>query len=87
MGESLFKLVLPFPDTIPQGDYSAEVYLIDDGKLTSLQSIPLQVQSTGLDAWISNAAAHHDVSYGLFAVLIALALGWGVGRLLQRFQE
>jgi uncharacterized protein (TIGR02186 family) len=85
MDESLFKLVLPFPDNIPRGSYSADVYLINDGNLTSMQSIPLQVERTGFDALVYESAHNHGVLYGLFAVVMALVIGWGASRLIHKW--
>jgi uncharacterized protein (TIGR02186 family) len=84
MGESLFKLAIPFPDNIPGGDYSADVYLFNDGKLTGMQSIPIHVEKTGFDAWVYDFAQTHSVIYGLLAVLIAVGMGWGASSLMRR---
>ncbi len=85
MDESLFKLVLPFPDNVPRGSYTADVYLINDGHLTSMQSIPLRVERSGFDALIYAFAQDHGVLYGLFAMFMALVLGWGASRLLHKW--
>jgi uncharacterized protein (TIGR02186 family) len=84
MGESLFKLLIPFPDNIPRGDYSADVYLFNDGALTSMQSIPLHVDKTGFDAWVYDLAENHSVLYGLFAVLFAVIMGWGASAIMKK---
>ncbi len=84
MGESLFKFVIPFPDNIPRGNYSADVYLFNDGQLTSMQSIPIEVQKTGLDAFLYDFAHSSSVIYGLFCVLLALLMGWGASSLMSR---
>jgi len=84
MGESLFKLVIYFPDNIPRGDYSADIYLFNDGQLTSVQSIPIHVEKTGFDAFVYDFAHAHSVLYGLFAVLLALGIGWSAHSLMKR---
>jgi uncharacterized protein (TIGR02186 family) len=84
MGESLFKLVIPFPDNIPGGNYSADVYLFNDGQLTGMQSIPLHVEKTGFDAWVYDVAQNHSVLYGMTAILIAVSIGWGASSLMRR---
>lgn len=81
MAETLFKMVIDFPDTIPPGNYTAEIFLISDGRVVGMQSIPIEVKKTGLDAFVYNMAHHHPALYGIFAVLIALAAGWFGGRL------
>ncbi|MEI6730253.1 MAG: TIGR02186 family protein [Pseudomonadota bacterium] len=84
MGESLFKLIIPFPDNIARGNYSADVYLFNDGALTSMQSIPLEVKKIGIDAIIYNVAHLHSLIYGFLCVIIALLLGWGASVALQK---
>lgn len=84
MGESLFKLRVPFPDTIPDGNYSADIYLFNDGQLTGMQSIPLHVEKIGFDAFIYDFSSEHAALYGLAAILFALGIGWGASTLMQR---
>lgn len=84
MDESLFKVQLPFPDNIPRGDYSVDIYLINDGHLTSMQSIPLKVERAGLDALIYSTAHNHALLYGIFATLMALSLGYASSRVLHK---
>lgn len=85
MGETLFRSSLPFPDTLPRGDYSVEVYLVNDGQISSMQTIPLQVRKSGMDAFLYDLAHRMPALYGLAAVLIALSAGWGVSYLFGRF--
>jgi hypothetical protein len=84
MGESLFKMVVPFPDSIMGGDYAADVYLFNDGQLTGMQSIPIHVEKTGFDAWIYDFAHNYSVLYGMLAVLIAVSMGIGASSLMRR---
>lgn len=83
-GESLFKARLDLPDTLPSGDYTAEVYLFARGKLIGFQTIPLKSYKTGLDARIAIAAQNSGLSYGLVAILMALFGGWLGHRLFHR---
>lgn len=76
MGDTLFKTVLPFPDTIPRGDYTAETYLIYDGEVVGMQSTPLNVAKTGFDAAVFQLAHEYPAVYGLLAVLMAISAGW-----------
>jgi uncharacterized protein (TIGR02186 family) len=83
-GESLFKARLDLPDTLPSGDYTAEVYLFDRGKLLGFQTIPLTTYKTGFDASVANASHNHGLVYGLSAILMALFGGWLAHRLFSR---
>lgn len=83
MGETLFKTVVDFGDNIPTGNYTAEIYLISDGEVVGMQSTPISVEKTGLDAFIYNFAHNSPILYGVSAVLFALAAGWFAGRIFE----
>lgn len=83
-GESLFKAKLDLPDTLPSGDYTVEISLFNRGKLIGIQTIPLKVFKTGLDARIAITAKENSLLYGLVAVLMALFGGWLGHRLFYR---
>jgi uncharacterized protein (TIGR02186 family) len=76
MGSTLFKTVIPFPDTLPRGNYAVDIYLFADGVLQSMQSLPIQVVKVGFDAFVSDAAHQHAWLYGMVSVLIAVGFGW-----------
>jgi len=83
MGETLFKTSVDFPDTIPPGDYTAEIYLLRDGDVSGMQSTPITVSKTGLDEFLYSSAHDHPALYGLAAILIALSAGWFAGRIFE----
>lgn len=83
MGGTLFKSSFRFPDNMPRGTYTAEVYLFSDGQLTGAQSIPIEVVKTGFDAFLYDAAMHHGWLYGLASILIAFGLGWSANWLFK----
>lgn len=84
MAETLFKTTIEFPDTIPPGEYTAEIYLISDGDITGMQTIPIQVDKSGIDAFLYNYAHNFPALYGISAIVIALAAGWFAGRLFEK---
>jgi uncharacterized protein (TIGR02186 family) len=84
MGDTLFKTTLPFPDTIPRGNYTAETYLIYNGQIVGVQSTPLTVAKTGFDAAIFQLAHEYPVLYGILAVFMAITAGWGAAALFKR---
>ena len=83
-GESLFKARLDLPDTLPSGDYTAEVYLFDHGKLLGFQTIPLTTFQTGFDARVVKVAHDKGLLYGFIAIAMALFGGWFAHRLFHR---
>lgn len=84
MGETLFKTLVEFPDNIPAGNYTAEIYLISAGEVVGMQSTPIQVVKSGMDAFLYMYAHDHPALYGITAVIMALAVGWFAGRLFEK---
>jgi len=84
MGETLFKTVVEFPDNIPPGDYTAEIYLISGGDIAGMQSTPIKVVKSGLDALLYGWAHVYPALYGLAAIALALSVGWFADRLFEK---
>ncbi|MBY0406154.1 MAG: TIGR02186 family protein [Rickettsiales bacterium] len=85
MAETLFKTVIEFPDNIPSGMYTAEIYLISDGEVVGMQSTPIRVVKGGLDAFVYQFAHRQPVLYGLTAIALALFAGWAAGKLFNKY--
>ncbi len=83
-GETLFKTRIHFPDSLPQGTYQVEVYLIDDGRLIAAQAMPLYAVKTGFEAWLYKLAHEQPFLYGLLCVFVALSCGWFAHRMFRR---
>lgn len=84
MAETLFKTTIEFPDNIPPGNYTAEIYLVSDGAITGMQTIPITVRKSGLDAFLYAYAHDRPALYGLTAVVLALVIGWFAGRVFEK---
>lgn len=84
MGDTLFKTTLPFPDITPRGQYTAETYLIYDGRIVGVQSTPLLVAKRGFDAAIYHLAHEYPASYGILAVLMAIGMGLTASTLFRK---
>lgn len=84
MGEMLFKIAIDFPNNIPPGNYTAEIYLLADGQVKGMQSTPIRVVKSGLDAFIYNAAHRAPALYGIASILIALSAGWLASRIFHK---
>ncbi len=82
---TLFRIRLEFPAKIRDGIYTAEIYSFDDGQLLGMQSIPIQAQKAGLEAFIYNYAHSNPALYGLIAILIPVGAGLLAGRLFKKF--
>lgn len=84
MAETLFKTTIEFPDNIPSGQYTAEIYLISDGELVGMQTTPISVVKSGFDAFLYHYAHHNPVLYGITAILMAVGAGLFAARLFQK---
>lgn len=84
MGETLFKTTIEFPDNIPPGDYTAEIYLLSDGDIVGMQSTPIKVVKTGLDAFLYAYAHQYPALYGITAIVLAAGIGWFAGRIFEK---
>ncbi len=84
IGQTLFKTVIPFPDNMPRGDYTAETYLFSDGELAGVHTTPIHVYKSGLDAFLYDMATRYAYLYGIAAILIAAGAGWLANTIFRR---
>ncbi|AWK86120.1 TIGR02186 family protein [Azospirillum thermophilum] len=84
LGERLFRTNIYFPANVPTGLYSVEALLIRDGEVVSAQTTPLVVSKIGFSAEVFDIARHRPVTYGIIAVVGAIAAGWLAGAAFRR---
>lgn len=80
----LFRSDFYIPANVPIGTYSVEVYFIRDGQVVSAQTIPFIVSNAGVGADIQYFARVHSIIYGIIAIVLALAAGWGASVAFRR---
>jgi uncharacterized protein (TIGR02186 family) len=73
---TLFRVHVPIPAAVPRGSYNVEVYLFRGGDVISAQSTPFYVDQAGFERRVFDFAHISPLLYGLFTVLMAVALGW-----------
>lgn len=84
IGDTLFRTIIKFPDNIPRGIYTAEIYLFSDNQLAGVQSTPIIVSKKGFEAAVFDFAHMHSFFYGVIAVALALMAGWGAGLIFRK---
>jgi len=84
LGPRLFRTTIRFPANVPTGLYDVKVLLIRDGRVISGQTTPMQVSKVGVGADLYDFAHREAALYGLCAVLIAVAAGWGASVAFRR---
>ncbi|PCJ70323.1 MAG: hypothetical protein COA62_06885 [Rhodobiaceae bacterium] len=76
LGRSLFRATIDIPANVPNGLYTAKVFLISDGIVTDAASAPLYVVKSGIERAIYGFARDKPLLYGIFAVVFATFAGW-----------
>jgi uncharacterized protein (TIGR02186 family) len=84
VGGQLFRATVPFPASVPVGDYRVDVYQIHDGWVTSADTIPLHVAKVGLEEAIYQFAHEYPALYGIFAIVVAALAGYGAAMMFGR---
>lgn len=83
-GGVLYRATIRIPSQVPVGTYTAETFLVDDGKVLAVATRDIEIGKSGFERFVALAARRHSVLYGLFAVLLSLALGWSAAALFRR---
>jgi uncharacterized protein (TIGR02186 family) len=72
----LYRAVLPIPARVPVGHYTAETFLIRNGRVVAAASRDIAIGKSGFERFIAGAAETQPLVYGLVAVGLSLLLGW-----------
>jgi uncharacterized protein (TIGR02186 family) len=84
LGDRLFRTTLAFPANVPPGSYQVQVVEVRDSVVASAQSSALAISKVGLEADLYLLARQQPALYGLAAILIAVAAGWGASLAFER---
>jgi uncharacterized protein (TIGR02186 family) len=80
----LYRARLNIPARVPIGDYTAETFLIKDGKVLAAAVREIRIDKLGFERFVADAAERWSLAYGLFAVLVSLFLGWSASAVFSR---
>lgn len=80
----LYRAVITIPSQVPVGTYTAETFLIDHGRVLAAATRDIQIDKSGFERVVALAARRHEGLYGLAAVALSLALGWGAATAFRR---
>jgi uncharacterized protein (TIGR02186 family) len=80
----LYRAVITIPSQVPVGTYTAETFLIDNGKVIAAATRDIQINKSGFERYVALAARRHEGLYGLAAVALSLSLGWAAAAAFRR---
>lgn len=75
-GGRLFHVNLPLPATIPAGDYTVEVLLVESRRVAARELLSFQVERVGTAATIADVSRGQPLLYGVLCVVLAILAGW-----------
>jgi len=75
--DSLFRSYLKLPSNVITGQFEVKILHYRNSKLVSQQINSINVSKSGISAEIYNIAQNYSTLYGIFAVLLAVLVGWG----------
>ena len=80
----LFRSTVFFPADVPVGVYNVRTFLVENKRIVSSQTMPLNIYKTGLEADVYRVAHQHSLLYGVAAIVIAIVAGLGGNMLFRK---
>mgnify|MGYP000311795932 CR=1 FL=1 len=80
----LYRARINIPSQVPVGTYTAETFLIDNGRVVAAATRDIEIGKSGFERFIAVAARRYAFFYGLAAVMLSLGLGWFAAWLFAR---
>ncbi|HLL59581.1 MAG TPA: TIGR02186 family protein [Allosphingosinicella sp.] len=83
-GGVLYRARIDIPARVPVGEYTAETFLIRDGRVIAAAVRDIKIEKLGFERFVATVADQWSFTYGLVAVLVSLFLGWGASAIFRR---
>jgi uncharacterized protein (TIGR02186 family) len=80
----LYRGRVSIPAQVPVGDYTAETFLIQNGRVIAGAVREIHIEKLGFERFVADSAERWSLAYGLVAVALSLLLGWGASALFRR---
>ncbi len=81
----LYRARVNIPARVPVGRFTAETFLIRDGRVLTAAVRDIDIRKSGFERWVARAADKSSVLYGLAAVFLSVLFGWAAGAIWRRF--
>ncbi len=80
----LYRARINIPARVPVGTYTAETFLIRDGRVIAGAVREIRIEKLGFERFVADAAERWSLAYGITAVAVSLLLGWGASAAFRR---
>ena len=80
----LYRARVTIPARVPVGRFTAETFLIRDGRVLAAAVRDIDIRKSGFERFVARAAERSSVIYGLVAVALSVFLGWAAGWIARR---
>nr|WP_150291940.1 TIGR02186 family protein [Sphingobium estronivorans] len=81
----LYRARLPLSARVIVGDYTAETFLVQDGRVVAAAVRDITIRKSGFERFMAVAAEQWPFFYGLVAMMLAVGMGWAAGAIAKRF--
>lgn len=75
--QTLFRTEVILPANLTEGDYATRIFLTRNGKVIDEYRTVIPVNKVGLERWLYELSRDNAALYGIMALIIAIAAGWG----------
>jgi uncharacterized protein (TIGR02186 family) len=80
----LYTARINIPARVPVGTYTAETFLIRDGRVVAGAAREIRIEKLGFEGFVARAAERWSLAYGIAAVAVSLFLGWAASVVFAR---
>lgn len=81
----LYRARVTIPARVPVGRFTAETFLIRDGRVLAVATREIDIRKSGFERFVARSAERQSLLYGLVAVALSVVFGWGAGVVARRF--
>jgi uncharacterized protein (TIGR02186 family) len=80
----LYRARISLPARVPVGNYTAETFLVQDGRVVAAAVRAIAIDRSGFERAVAGFAQKWALAYGLIAVALSVLLGWLAGIAFRR---
>jgi uncharacterized protein (TIGR02186 family) len=80
----LYRARVPIPARVPVGRFTAETFLIRNGRVLAAAVRDIEIRKSGFERFVARAADRNAITYGLIAVALSVLFGWAASFIARR---